>query len=283
MARRGELAPDAATGSPPAATHERPLRVGLSARLMHQPPRGAGLRARTLQYLEQTIAHWLMAQGALVFMVPTLETGGGVTRNRLSMAAYVHELDGLVLQGGSDVSPQSYGETPLSPDWAGDRVRDLYEMDLFWETVIQRKPVLGVCRGAQLINVALGGTLYQDIATQVPGALRHVDRALFDGNHHEIAIEPGSALGALYPGLERASVTSIHHQAVKEPGNGLVVEARSPADGVVEAIRWTGSSHVVGLQWHPEFHSPAAEHLLDCSPILMEFFAKARARKLAAA
>jgi putative glutamine amidotransferase len=250
---------------------------------MHRPPRELGFSGKTLQYLEQTIAHWLMAQGALVFMVPTLETGGGVTRSRLSMASYVRELDGLVLQGGSDVSPQSYGEEPLAPEWAGDRVRDLYEMDLFWETVIQRKPVLGVCRGAQLINVALGGTLYQDIATQVPGALRHVDKVVYDEHHHEIAIEPGSALAALYPGLERAIVTSIHHQAVKAPGNGLVVEARSSADGVVEAIRWTGSSHVVGLQWHPEFHGVAADRLLDCGPILLEFFAKARARKLEAA
>ncbi len=280
MAGRGKIAKDAPAAAPPAASHEPPLRVGLSARLMHRPPRELGFSGKTLQYLEQTIAHWLMARGALVFMIPTLETGGGVSRGRLSMAAYVRELDGLVLQGGSDVSPQSYGEEPLSPDWAGDRVRDLYELDLFWETVIQRKPVLGVCRGAQLINVALGGTLYQDIATQVPGAISHVDKAVYDGHHHDIAIEPGSSLGALYPGIERATVTSIHHQSVKDPGNGLIVEARSPADGIIEAIRWTGSSHVVGLQWHPEFHGAAADTLLDCSPILLEFFDKARERKL---
>jgi gamma-glutamyl-gamma-aminobutyrate hydrolase PuuD len=216
-----------------------------------------------------------MAHGALAFMVPTVEAGSGVRRTAISLRDYVRELDGLVLQGGADVSPLSYGQQPRRPHWRGDRVRDLYEIDLLWECVFQRKPVLGICRGAQLINVAFNGSLHQDIAEEVQGAISHVDTAAYDQLHHDVAFEAGGSLSALYGGLAAARVTSIHHQAVKELGDGLRVEARSPADGVVEAIRWDGPSFVLGLQWHPEFHADAAG-LLDSSPIMLHFLEQVR-------
>jgi putative glutamine amidotransferase len=259
---------------------QAPLKIGLSARLMHDPPKELGFRGKTLQYLEQSIAHWLMAHGALVFMVPTTQSGG-LTRAQVSMSDYVGVLDGLVLQGGADVSPASYGEEPLRPEWSGDRVRDLYEIDLLWECVIQQKPVLGVCRGAQLINVAFGGTLWQDIRTQVPDALGHVDHQAYDGHAHEIELVPGSGLGRLYPVQKRANVTSIHHQAIKDLGRGLAIEANSVPDGIIEAIRWSGASYVLGLQWHPEFHSKHGDSLLDCSPVLTEFLQSARGNRAA--
>ncbi|MGP1677665.1 MAG: gamma-glutamyl-gamma-aminobutyrate hydrolase family protein [Burkholderiales bacterium] len=267
-------------GTPAPPRRDSPLKIGLSARIMHAPPLELGFRNKVLQYLEQSIAHWIMGQGALVFMVPTIEAGSGLQRSRVTMRDYVHELDGLVLQGGADVSPKSYGEEPLRPEWSGDRVRDLYEIDLLWEFVIQQKPVLGICRGAQLINVAFGGTLVQDIPTLAGGAIRHYDRDVYDELSHEISIEPGSKLARLFPGVARANVTSIHHQAVKSPGNGLVVEAQA-ADGIIEAIRWTGSSHVVGLQWHPEFQQGEQAHFLDGAPVLLEFLEKARERRSA--
>jgi putative glutamine amidotransferase len=280
MAGSGLLNP---AGGPPPSTaepaRERALRIGLSARIMHRVPRELGFRGKVLQYLEQSVAHWIMRQGALVFMVPTLETGADVTRSGVNVSAYVRELDALVLQGGADVAPQSYGEAPLHPDWAGDRVRDLYEIDLFWEFVIQQKPVLGICRGAQLINVAMGGSLYQDIGTQVETAMRHVDLDAYDEHHHEIGIVPGTRLAALYPGLAHARVNSIHHQSVRRLGSGLAVEARAPADNVVEAIRWDGGSYVVGVQWHPEFHRDEHGDLLDSGPILLEFLQAARERR----
>ena len=259
---------------------EVPLKIGLSARLMHDPPKELGFRGKTLQYLEQSIAHWLMAHGALVFMIPTTQSGG-LQRARVSMSDYVGVLDGLVLQGGADVSPASYGEEPLRPEWSGDRVRDLYEIDLLWECVIQQKPVLGVCRGAQLINVAFGGTLWQDIGTQVPDALGHVDSQAYDSHAHEIEFVPASGLGRLYPVQKRARVTSIHHQAVKDLGRGLAVEAHSVPDNIIEAIRWRGASYVLGLQWHPEFHAKHADSLLDCSAVLTEFMQSARGSRAA--
>ncbi len=252
------------------------LRIGLSARILHQPPAELGFRGKTLQYLEQSMAHWLLAHDALAFMIPAIARDAGVARSSVSLGDYVRAIDGLVLQGGADVSPESYGEAPLQPEWAGDRVRDLYEIELFWECAIQGKPVLGICRGHQLINVALGGSLYQDIATQVSGAARHVDREAYDGNQHVVDIVPGSGLAKLYGLCRRSMVNSIHHQSVKALGRGLAVEAVSPEDGVVEAIRWSGSSYAVGLQWHPEFHPSGESGQLDGTPVLLEFLEQAR-------
>lgn len=257
------------------------LRIGLSARLMHQSPRELGFRGKSLQYLEQSVAHWLLAHGALAFMIPAIAQGAGVSRPSVSLGDYVRALDGLVFQGGADLSPASYGEEPLRPEWAGDRVRDLYEIELFWECAIQGKPVLGICRGLQLINVALGGSLFQDIASQIPDAGRHVDPEAYDRNAHDVEIVPGSGLSRLYGFTRRAMVNSIHHQSIKALGRGLSVEAVSPGDGVIEAVRWSGSSYALGLQWHPEFHAAGASGLLDGSPVLQEFLdqaAQARAR-----
>ena len=96
-------------------TQPVPLRIGLSARLMHLPPLELGFRNKTLQYLEQSIAHWIMSHGALVLMLPTLGFDAEVSRRRVSVRNYVQALDGLVLQGGADVSPSSYGQQPLRP------------------------------------------------------------------------------------------------------------------------------------------------------------------------
>lgn len=252
----------------------RPLRIGLSARLMHDPPAELNFPGKTLQYIEQSIAHWVMAHGALAFMVPTIETGGGVDRRAISLREYAVELDALVLQGGADMAPESYGMAPTSPLWPGDRIRDRYEIELFWEFVFQGKPVLGICRGCQLINVALGGSLYQDIASTCPEAGRHVEPALYDRHVHEVRVEPGTRLAELYAGRSEGQVISIHHQAIDRLGNDLEVEARA-VDGIVEAIRWKGAGYVAGFQWHPEFHGGGAD-LLDSAPIMLDFLAAAR-------
>lgn len=257
----------------------RTLRIGVSARIFHPEPGSTGLRSKNLQYLEESIAQWVMSRDVLVFMIPTVNTNGLLHPSNITLRHYARHLDGLVLQGGADVSPQTYSETPTRPEWSGDRARDLYELELLHEFVDAGKPVLGICRGCQLINVAFGGTLYQDVETNVPEALAHV-HSDYDAHRHEVIFPPGSSLGQMFPRVQRPVVNSIHHQAVKDLGRDITVEAMSDPDGIVEAIRYQRADFVMGLQWHPEFHRAGGVDLLDCTPILDEFLRAARETRL---
>ena len=155
----------------------------------------------------------------------------------------------------------------------------MYELELLHEFVDAGKPVLGVCRGCQLINVAFGGTLHQDVATERPDALAHV-HDLYDAHRHAIVFPKGSSLGRMFPNIQQAMVNSIHHQAVKDLGRDIRVEAMSEPDGIVEAIRYQRANFVMGLQWHPEFHRAGGVDLLDCTPVLDEFLRAARETRL---
>ncbi|WP_429497511.1 gamma-glutamyl-gamma-aminobutyrate hydrolase family protein [Robbsia andropogonis] len=254
---------------------QRTLRIGVSARIFHPEPDGKGLRGKTLQYLEESISHWVMSRDVLVFMVPTVGKQGMLHASNIRLRDYAKHLDALVLQGGADVSPQSFAEPTTRPEWPGDRVRDMYELELLHEFIESGKPVLGVCRGCQLINVAFGGTLYQDIATDVPTALPHVNDE-YDRLTHAIRFAEGASFSGMFGGRGEARVNSIHHQAVDRLGRDLVVEAVSADDGIVEAIRYQKAPFVVGVQWHPEFHRPHSDALLDCSPLLDHFLRAAR-------
>ena len=250
------------------------LKIGISACFMHADPARVLFTGKTLQYVEQSIAHWIMSTGALAVMVPS--PSGATQRGDVTLDHFAQWLDGLVLHGGADVSPQSYGEQPLQEKWSGDRIRDEYEIALVAAFERHRKPVFGVCRGLQLMNVAYGGTLYQDIATQVPESLTHRDAAVYDQNFHTIDIQPGSRLAQLYPGAGRVTVNSIHHQAIKELAPGFQVEAVSNEDGLVEAIRRSDASlpYLAAVQWHPEFHLPQSR-TLDDAALLQDFLAAA--------
>lgn len=241
-------------------------KIGISACFFHSDPKRPVFKGKTLMYLEQSLAHWVMREGALVYMIPAPEAGAKVTLSNLA-----DELDGLVLQGGSDVSPKSYGEEALRPEWNGDFIRDQYEIELVRLFMKKDKPILGICRGAQLLNVALGGTLYQDIEHQIPGSLNHRNWEIYDQNFHEIEIEKGSWLSRIHGGTTRARVNTIHHQGLKKLGQGLLVEAKSPSDGVIEAIRVPDAKFVCAVQWHPEFQDPNDRQLLDSRPLLQEF------------
>jgi len=258
------------------------LLIGVSARIYHPDrpvPDLGGVWTRTLHYLEQSVAHWIMAGGAMPVMVPAVDRESLLRRSEIDLDYYAANLDALVLQGGNDVAPQSYGERPLDPAWSGDRIRDRYEMELIQAFIDAGKPVFGICRGLQVLNVKFGGTLLQDIATERPAARAHVDRAQYDRLHHEIEIVPGTRLAALYPGCRKTCVNSIHHQAIKDLGSGLEVEARCPDDGVIEAIRLRDGPWVAAVQWHPEFHESGNSSMFDDSPLLLDFLDAARATR----
>lgn len=250
----------------------------MSARFLQPRPGATGTLRRTVQYLDPLMANWVMSRNVVVVMIPSVDSHGLLHRSNMRLRDYVQEFDALVLQGGADISPSNYGEEPLQPEWAGDRVRDEYEIELFSEFVEAGKPVLGVCRGVQLINVALGGTLYQDLPAQVGTRVAHRDRSIYEANIHDIVFEPGSGLARLYSNAQGGRVNSLHHQAVRTLGRDLTVEARSADDGVIEAVRWKGRSYVVGVQWHPEFHRPGDDSVLDSGLLLEEFLSEARRR-----
>jgi putative glutamine amidotransferase len=161
------------------------------------------------------------------------------------LAAFIEQLDGVLLPGGADIPPEMYGQEPHPSVRLLDRTRAEH-LTVVTRLAIERDmPVLGICLGAQVLNVALGGTLVQDIPTQVPDALVHRG----EDAHHPVSVVDGSRLAKIV-GAE-LTVNSSHHQAVGRLGIGLVVTARAP-DGVVEAIELPPARFVVGVQWHPE-------------------------------
>ncbi len=253
------------------------LKIGISACLFHPDAERKAAPQKTLQWIEQSTAHWLMSEGALPVMVPS--PFGATARGEVTVHDYAGWLDGLVLHGGADVAPGSYGEEPLRPEWSGDRLRDEYEIALVKAFSDAGKPVFGICRGLQLINVAHGGTLYQDISTQKTGALVHRDAAAYDLNFHHVDIVADSRLAQLL-GETRHKINSVHHQGVKDLAPGFVAEAVSPDDGVIEAIRHTGDAWVAAVQWHPEFHFPELG-VVDDTPLLRDFLAAALAARKA--
>jgi len=246
------------------------VRVGVSACFMHPEDRPV-FKGKRLVYLEESMVHWVASAGAIPWMVPTLPEDGSITADDLAAG-----LDGLLLHGGSDVCPRTYGEEPLRPEWEGDAFRDRYEIELLQAFLAAGKPILGICRGIQVLNVALGGTLWQDLPTQVDGPIRHRDHESYDLNFHPVDIRPGTALGSLYGATGEASVrvtvNSVHHQAIRDLADGLVVEATSPEDGLVEAVRLDDPGQwVLGVQWHPEFNRPTDHEVLDRRPLMALF------------
>lgn len=165
-------------------------------------------------------------------------------------AGLLSRLDGLLLAGGGDIDPMLYGERPVRQVAQVEPARDATELLLAREAIKAGMPVLGVCRGLQVINVALGGTLIQDLPTQRRSDIRHAQQAPRHQSTHTVTLEPGSVLGAISQ-EEELSVNSFHHQAVRELGAGLRACAWAP-DGVVEGLEGEGGGFLVAVQWHPE-------------------------------
>jgi putative glutamine amidotransferase len=249
-----------------------PLRIGVSSCFFHADPERPVFKGKTLLYAEESMLELIGRSGALAYLVPRPTPGGP------PIEAYVDDLDGLLLQGGSDVCPRSYGELPLRPEWEGDEPRDRYEIELIHAFHRAGKPVLGICRGIQILNVAFGGTLYQDITTQLPGSFEHRDWPIYDANRHDVEVRQGSRLAEVYGlgsdpghGDQVVTVNSVHHQAVKDVADGFVVEAVSVTDGIVEALRLPGGRFVAAVQWHPEFTPDGDVVQLPPDPLVADF------------
>jgi len=185
--------------------------------------------------------------------ITSLEKAGATVKvlepGRDVLPAALDECDGLLLTGGVDVDPSEYGEAP-HPTVELDPARDDYELALARLAIEKDMPLLAICRGSQVLNVAAGGSLIQDLPSQHPGTIGHSITESKDAIAHDVAIQPGTCLSVLL-GSPTIAVNSRHHQSVKDPAPGFVVSATSP-DGVVEAIERKDAAFCVGVQWHPE-------------------------------
>ncbi len=234
-----------------------------------------GVPTQTLQSLGGVSAEippsWVMSQryvltltnsGAIPWLIPLVDDE--------TLRGVYDALDAVFLPGGADIDPASYGREPHALCDKTDRERDRVELALARWAMEDGKPVLGVCRGMQLINLAAGGTLFQDIAEQMPGSIKH-DYFPFSGEHftrdflaHEVTVAEGTRLAGVF-GAGQLRVNSMHHQGVREMGDGLVVSATAP-DGLVEGLESANGQYVVGVQWHPEAltdSQDAARQLFD--------------------
>jgi putative glutamine amidotransferase len=218
-----------------------------------QSSRGSPVFAQNRTYVEAVAT----AGGAPVLIPLNLDEG--------ALRAIYERLDGLLLAGGEDVHPKHYGEAIHEKCGQIDEARDTVELTLTRWALAEDLPILAICRGIQVLNVAAGGTLYQDIASQVPGVLKHDCWPDYPRNYlaHQVMVNDDSLMAAIL-GQGRVGVNSTHHQAVKDLAPRFRVVARAP-DGVIEAIE--GHDHVfaLGVQWHPE-------ELLEDAPPMRRLF-----------
>ena len=167
-------------------------------------------------------------------------------------------LDGLFLAGGGDVDPARYGEKQIEQCGEPDPLRDAFELKLTENVLaIGEVPIFGVCRGIQVLNVALGGTLYQDIPVQTGVKEQHMQQPPYDEPTHEIEVRDGSLLRKIL-GTDRFMVNSTHHQAICRPAPSLVVDATSP-EGIIEAVHSAEDERIFGVQFHPEHFAYKSE------------------------
>lgn len=193
--------------------------------------------------LNRSYSRAVWEAGGVPVIVPCLEDSAAAE-------AIMSRLDGLLLSGGADVSPTLYGEDRLNDTVEVDEARDRAGQALIRAALRNGLPVFAICRGIQALNVAMGGTLYQDLPAQRPSEIRHRQTESRGAQTHSIEIDPESRLARIV-GATRMEVNSFHHQAIKDVAEGLTVTARAP-DGVVEAVEGLSGSFLLGVQFHPE-------------------------------
>lgn len=182
----------------------------------------------------------------------SIATVGGVPvvlPPQTEVASVIRRVDALVLSGGGDVHPDRFSQPFDERTRNLDERRDEFEWELLRTTLAAGRPVLGICRGAQLLNVFLGGTLHLDLDSDRPGSLQHASSGDVEA-HHTVVTRPGSALSQII-GIGPLEVNSFHHQSVRTTGAGLIDTAWA-ADGVCEALEHVELPFVTGVQWHPE-------------------------------
>lgn len=199
-------------------------------------------------FLAQRYYRAVEQAGATPLVLPPLSSSAAIRRS-------LDLLDGLIISGGGfDIHPSYYGEEPIHELGIVKAERTEFELDIAAAAIKKDLPMLGICGGEQALNVALGGSLYQDIAAQIANADEHQQSKKKTHGGHRVQIPDGTQLRAIV-GRSSLEVNTTHHQAVKQLGKGLIVDAVAD-DGVIEGIESTRHRFVIGVQWHPEVLAP---------------------------
>ena len=247
------------------------IKLAVSSCLMHPDITRTTFGPKQLDYLENDMARYLASSDVMPILMPDLDDG--------ILARYMDEMDGLVLQGGADLAPETYGEEPIGR-WLGDRKRDLYEIHLIELALERNLPILGICRGMQLLNAFYGGTLYQDLETQLKPSIVHRDAIRYDSVHHSVEHTKDSLLAEVYE-TRSMLVNSVHHQGIKTLGQDLIVESICLDKDLIEAFRYRNLNEqfVWAVQWHPEFNHTLTGTIPSGAPIIERFVAEVKRRK----
>ncbi|WP_139490403.1 gamma-glutamyl-gamma-aminobutyrate hydrolase family protein [Brevibacillus dissolubilis] len=212
--------------------------IGIAASRMFLP----GNTLDKYYYVGNGYVDGVARSGGIPFILPLMHEPNRPIRE------LVEAVDGIILTGGEDPAPHLFGEEPHAKLGEVDYERDLAELELIQHAIELKKPILGICRGMQILNVALGGTLIQDIPSQVEGAFQHSMIGSRQHGAHKVTLTDGFIRQAL--GTDQLLVNTSHHQSVKDIAPGFRITAIS-ADGVIEAME-SDDGQIIGVQWHPE-------------------------------
>ncbi len=248
--------------------------IGVSSCFMYPDITRTVFGHKTLAYFEQDMARYLSREGVMPILIPDLPEN--------ELLAFIGQMDGFVFQGGADIAASSYKEASIENGrWPGDPHRDQYELKIMDYAFINKRPILGICRGFQLTNVFFGGTLYQDLKTVTGTDVIHRDGVTYDRVHHEVECTPESLLTEIYK-EKKLTVNSVHHQGIKTLGKDLIVDAISPDDKLIEAFHHKNleQHYVVGVQWHPEFSHTLKDKVCDPHPLYHHFLDSVKKQKV---
>ena len=248
MIRRGFILVLAVMISAAATAEDGPARSNVAAQVVADKPAATDQSVLTLDEVVQTA----LAKNPGVLSNNRRGQSGLWSYGISGDAPLVLDrLDGVLLSGGPDVDPGLYARAPHPKLGRVNRRRDEFELALVREAVRRNLPLLAICRGQQVLNVATGGTLLQDIPSELRGAGEHDAPGPRWQVAHDVQLLPHTRLRSIL-GRDTVAVNSFHHQAIDELGEGLSVSGRCPEDGVIEAVELTSRRFVIGVQWHPE-------------------------------
>jgi putative glutamine amidotransferase len=247
------------------------IHLGISSSFLYPDPKRTWFPPKMLSYLENDLASCLSEFDVIPVLIPDLPD-----KQLLSL---MEKMDGFVFSAGSDLCPETYNEDYLDQSkWPGDLYRDQYEYKILDHCMAHKVPILGICRGIQIINAYFGGSLYQDLVSE--GQVQHRDGKQYDQRHHGIRLIEGGYLDSLFGPLKNPCVNSVHHQSIHRLAQGFNIEAVSE-DGLVEAISFHDMKEhfILATQWHPEFSKTLEGIVIAGKPILDAFLNRVREEK----